>query len=83
MYVAVVAVVLGQVLLSASGGLFAYLVVIALAQDAFVRSYEEPTLREVYGPAYDEFCENVPRWLPRVTPWTGTQSDLRDAADQR
>jgi protein-S-isoprenylcysteine O-methyltransferase Ste14 len=83
MYVAVVAVVFGQVLLFASWGLFTYLVLIALAQGAFVRIYEEPTLREVYGPAYDEFCENVPRWLPRVTPWTGTQSDLRDAADQR
>jgi protein-S-isoprenylcysteine O-methyltransferase Ste14 len=72
MYVAVVAVVLGQVLLFASWGLFAYLVVIGIAQGAFVHAYEEPTLREAYGPAYDEFCENVPRWLPRLTPWTGT-----------
>jgi protein-S-isoprenylcysteine O-methyltransferase Ste14 len=71
MYVAVVALVLGQVLLFASWGLFAYLVVIGIVQDAFVRSYEEPTLREAYGPPYDEFCANVPRWLPRVTPWTG------------
>ena len=71
MYVAVVAVVLGQVLLFASWGLFAYLVVIGIAQGAFVRIYEEPTLREAYGPAYDEFCENVPRWLPRLTPWRG------------
>lgn len=73
MYVAVAALVLGQVLLFASWGLFAYLVIICIAQDAFVRSYEEPTLREVYGPAYDEFCQNVPRWLPRMIPWTGTQ----------
>jgi protein-S-isoprenylcysteine O-methyltransferase Ste14 len=71
MYVAVVAVVLGQVLLFASWGLCAYLVVIGIAQDAFVRSYEEPTLREVYGPSYEEFCANVPRWLPRLTPWRG------------
>ena len=71
MYVAVVAVVLGQVLLFASWGLFAYLVVIGLTMAAFVQAYEEPTLREAYGPAYDEFCANVPRWLPRVTPWRG------------
>jgi protein-S-isoprenylcysteine O-methyltransferase Ste14 len=71
MYVAVLAVVLGQVLLFASWGLFAYLVVIGITMASFVHIYEEPTLREAYGPAYDEFCENVPRWLPRVSPWTG------------
>ena len=71
MYVAVLALVLGQALLFASWGLFAYLVVLGLTVNAFVRTYEEPTLRETYGPTYEEFCENVPRWLPRLTPWTG------------
>jgi protein-S-isoprenylcysteine O-methyltransferase Ste14 len=69
MYVAVLAVVLGQVLLFASWGLLAYLVVIGITMASFVHIYEEPTLREAYGPAYDEFCENVPRWLPHLTPW--------------
>jgi protein-S-isoprenylcysteine O-methyltransferase Ste14 len=72
MYVAVLAVVLGQVLLFASWGLFAYLVVLGITVNAFVHAYEEPTLREAYGPSYEEFCENVPRWLPRLTPWRGT-----------
>ncbi len=71
MYVAVLAVVLGQVLLFGSWGLFAYLVVLGLTVNAFVHAYEEPTLREVYGPTYEEFCESVPRWLPRLTPWRG------------
>jgi protein-S-isoprenylcysteine O-methyltransferase Ste14 len=71
MYVAVLAVVLGQVLLFASWGLLTYLVVLGITMDAFVRTYEEPTLREVYGPTYEEFCGNVPRWLPRLTPWRG------------
>jgi protein-S-isoprenylcysteine O-methyltransferase Ste14 len=69
MYVAVLALVFGQVLLFASWGLFAYLVVLGLTVNAFVHTYEEPTLREAYGTAYDEFCDNVPRWLPRLTPW--------------
>jgi hypothetical protein len=68
---AVLALVLGQVLLLASWGLFAYLVVIGIMMASFVHIYEEPTLREAYGPAYDEFCKNVPRWLPRPTPWQG------------
>jgi protein-S-isoprenylcysteine O-methyltransferase Ste14 len=77
MYVAVLAVVLGQVLLFASGGLFAYLVVLALTVTAFVHAYEEPTLSEAYGPSYDEFCANVPRWLPRATPWRGAEKARR------
>jgi protein-S-isoprenylcysteine O-methyltransferase Ste14 len=71
MYVAVLALLLGQVLLFASWGLLAYAVVIGAAVVSFVRLYEEPTLREAYGPAYDEFCAHVPRWLPRPTPWRG------------
>ena len=40
---------------------------------SFVHVYEEPTLREAHGPAYDEFCADVPRWLPRLTPWQGPE----------
>ncbi|MPZ94573.1 MAG: isoprenylcysteine carboxyl methyltransferase [Propionibacteriales bacterium] len=72
MYVAVVAQVLGQALLFTSWWLLTYLVVITVVMDAFVRTYEEPTLRETFGPAYDEFRAAVPRWLPRLTPWRGT-----------
>jgi protein-S-isoprenylcysteine O-methyltransferase Ste14 len=35
----------------------------------FVRLYEEPTLRRLFGAEYEEYCANVPRWLPRLTPW--------------
>lgn len=69
MYVAVEAVVLGQVLLFASAALAVYLVLVALTMAAFVRAYEEPTLSETYGAEYDEFRAAVPRWLPRPTPW--------------
>ena len=83
MYVAVEAVVLGQVLLFASWGLFAYLVIISVTMASFVHAYEEPTLREAYGPAYDEFCAHVPRWLPRPTPWTGAERTRERVDDQR
>jgi protein-S-isoprenylcysteine O-methyltransferase Ste14 len=83
MYVAVLAVVLGQVLLSTSWGLFAYLVVIGITMASFVRGYEEPTLREAHGPAYDEFCDNVPGWLPRLTPWRGARTTPADRTGHR
>jgi protein-S-isoprenylcysteine O-methyltransferase Ste14 len=35
----------------------------------FVPLYEEPTLRKLFGPQYQEYCRNVPRWLPRLRPW--------------
>jgi protein-S-isoprenylcysteine O-methyltransferase Ste14 len=35
----------------------------------FVRLYEEPTLRKMFGAEYDEYCKNVPRWLPRMRAW--------------
>ena len=31
----------------------------------FVRWYEEPTLRRLFGPAYAEYCASVGRWWPR------------------
>jgi len=73
MYAAVVALVFGQVLLFTSWWLLAYLVVIGIVMDAFVRTYEEPTLRSAHGPEYDEYREAVPRWLPRLAPWRGSK----------
>lgn len=35
----------------------------------FVRLYEEPTLRMKFGADYDEYCRNVPRWVPRMRAW--------------
>jgi len=34
--------------------------------DLFVRFYEEPTLRKMFGAEYEEYCRNVRRWLPRM-----------------
>ena len=42
---------------------------IVLAVALFVMLYEEPTLRKKFGPDYDQYLQNVPRWLPRLHPW--------------
>jgi len=36
----------------------------------FVQLYEEPTLRRTFGEDYEEYCRNVPRWIPRVRAWS-------------
>ncbi len=40
-----------------------------LGMHLFVLLYEEPKLRRTFGADYEEFCRNVPRWIPRLRPW--------------
>jgi protein-S-isoprenylcysteine O-methyltransferase Ste14 len=42
---------------------------VVLGVHLFVLGYEEPTLRRMFGAEYEEYCRNVPRWLPRLRPW--------------
>ena len=35
----------------------------------FVRFYEEPTLRRMFGADYENYCRGVRRWLPRLRPF--------------
>jgi protein-S-isoprenylcysteine O-methyltransferase Ste14 len=50
------------------GSLIVALVALAIAE-LFVRLYEEPTLRGKFGADYEEYCRNVPRWIPRLRAW--------------
>jgi len=38
----------------------------SLGVHLFVVLYEEPTLRKKFGADYEEYCQHVRRWLPRV-----------------
>jgi protein-S-isoprenylcysteine O-methyltransferase Ste14 len=72
-YVAVVAIILGQGILFGDGRLLIYGALLWLAFHAFVVAYEEPVLAESFGTQYEDFCANVPRWIPRLTPWRATE----------
>jgi protein-S-isoprenylcysteine O-methyltransferase Ste14 len=69
MYLAVLAIILGQALLFGSGGTLFYAGIVLLAVVLFVRAYEEPTLELEYGDEYREYRRNVRGWIPRVRPW--------------
>jgi protein-S-isoprenylcysteine O-methyltransferase Ste14 len=69
MYVAVVAIILGEALLFGDWRLAVYGSLFWLAAHVFVVIHEEPNLTETFGAEFETFRANVPRWLPRATPW--------------
>jgi protein-S-isoprenylcysteine O-methyltransferase Ste14 len=70
-YIALVSVTMGQGLLFGDGRLLWYGAVMWLAFHLFVVVYEEPALQLTFGREYETFRANVPRWIPRLTPWRG------------
>ena len=66
MYVGVVSILVGEAVLFQSRRLLAYALVVGLLFHAFVLLYEEPTLRQKFGPSYEEYLKAVPRWFPRL-----------------
>ena len=69
MYIAVVSQILGQGLFFGSILVLEYDIAVFVGFCFFVLIYEEPTLLKSYGREYEEFCANVPRWIPHLRPW--------------
>ena len=70
MYVALLAISFGQAILFGSRALVVYGAMFWLACHLFVIFYEEPNLRRRFGNDYHRFRAAVPRWLPRLRPWS-------------
>jgi protein-S-isoprenylcysteine O-methyltransferase Ste14 len=70
MYVGVALVLFSEALLFSSPRLLAYALLVALGFHLFAVAYEEPTLRNEFGASYHAYCQAVPRWIPRLTPWS-------------
>ena len=75
MYLAVAAIILGQALALAQPILLLYTAMFAVAVAAFVRWYEEPTLRRQFGEQYERYRRAVPAWWPRREPWDESNVD--------
>jgi protein-S-isoprenylcysteine O-methyltransferase Ste14 len=81
MYVAVIAVILGQAAILGRPVLLVYAAIFWLVVASFVRFYEEPTLSRRYGEQYAAYRRAVRGWWPRLTPWDGDHASTRtDAA---
>jgi protein-S-isoprenylcysteine O-methyltransferase Ste14 len=68
-YVALVAIILGQAVLMGDWRLFVYGALLWLFFHFVVIGYEEPTLEQTFGSEYEAFRAAVPRWIPLLTPW--------------
>lgn len=71
MYLAVLAIIVGQALAFANVRLLAYAVAVWVGFATFVKLYEEPTLKRRYGEQYEAYRRAVPAWLPRMRAWAG------------
>ncbi len=65
MYVGVLLVIFGHFLWFGFWNLLIYATVVFIAFNSFVIFYEEPTLKNKFGTAYEEYLKRVPRWIPR------------------
>jgi protein-S-isoprenylcysteine O-methyltransferase Ste14 len=72
MYLAVGALIAGQALLIGQPVLLMYAFAFGVAVTAFVHEYEEPTLVRRFGEEYGTYRREVPRWRPRLSPWSRT-----------
>lgn len=70
MYLAVLAAIAGQALWLGRTSLLLYAGLFLAVVSAFVRGYEEPALRRQHGAEYEAYLRAVPRWWPRLRPWT-------------
>ena len=68
-YIALVAVILGQGVLMGDWRLIVYGAALWLFFHVYVVAVEEPTLEQTFGSEYEAFRAAVPRWIPRLTPW--------------
>lgn len=64
MYVGVLLMLAAECLWFGSLPLILWGVLVFSMFHVFILFYEEPTLRRNFGPAYDRFCREIPRWLP-------------------
>lgn len=65
MYVAVLAMVIGQAILFRSFLLLGYALLVWGVVHLFVVFVEEPSLRHQFTESYETYLHTVPRWLPR------------------
>lgn len=66
----VVFVLAGEAVLLGSPPLALWFAAVVVTNAVYLPLVEEPGLRRRFGEDYALYAANVPRWLPRLRPWT-------------
>jgi protein-S-isoprenylcysteine O-methyltransferase Ste14 len=74
-YVGLIAIIVGEALILGDEKMLIYAAILWLFFHVWVLAIEEPTLVSSFGDEFATFKENVPRWLPRLTAWSGSAKD--------
>jgi protein-S-isoprenylcysteine O-methyltransferase Ste14 len=62
---------LGESIVVGSIGIFIWFLLFFISNHIYFVYSEEPGLARRFGPEYLVYKKNVPRWIPRLQPWTG------------
>jgi protein-S-isoprenylcysteine O-methyltransferase Ste14 len=62
-------ILLGEAIFLGSIPLAGWLLVVLVANAAYIFLFEEPALARRFGDEYLVYKQNVPRWIPRRNPW--------------
>ncbi len=75
MITSVLLMLVGEALIFQSTGIAAWLIVFFIINGVYFPLSEEKGLEKRFGDDYRRYKQNVPRWLPRPTPWTDPGAD--------
>lgn len=74
MYTGVFLVLSGETILLGSPAILVYALLFCALPFVYVPLVEEPGLEQRFGAGYRTYKANVPRWIPQLTPWTGSEA---------
>jgi len=66
---------LGEALVHGALSLFIWFLAFFLFNHLTMVLIEEPMLSTRFGSEYRQYADAVPRWIPRITPWTADKSN--------
>jgi protein-S-isoprenylcysteine O-methyltransferase Ste14 len=75
MIISVGLILMGEALFWGSWGIGAWACFFLVMNHSYFLFSEEPGLEKRFGELYRSYKANVPRWIPKLKPWKGTQED--------